>query len=62
MRVFIAGASGVLGRRLVRQFVERGHSVIGLVRSPKGEITVQEAGGEPQQTARPARHCGRAHQ
>src|SRR3984957_873971 len=48
MKVFIAGASGVLGRRLVRQFVERGHSVIGLVRSPKGEITVQEAGGEPQ--------------
>jgi nucleoside-diphosphate-sugar epimerase len=48
MRVFIAGASGVLGRRLVRQFVERGHSVIGLVRSPKGEIAVQEAGGEPQ--------------
>jgi 2-alkyl-3-oxoalkanoate reductase len=49
MRVFIAGASGVLGRRLVRQFVERGHSVIGLVRSPKGEIAVQEAGGEARQ-------------
>jgi nucleoside-diphosphate-sugar epimerase len=49
MRVFIAGASGVLGRRLVRQFVERGHSVVGLVRSPKSEITVQDAGGEPRQ-------------
>jgi nucleoside-diphosphate-sugar epimerase len=48
MRVFIAGASGVLGRRLVRQFMERGHSVIGLVRNPKGEIAVQDAGGEPQ--------------
>lgn len=46
MRVFIAGASGVLGRRLVRQFVERGHFVVGLVRSPKGEIAVQDAGGE----------------
>ena len=33
MKVFIAGASGVLGRRLVRQFVARGHSVIGQVRS-----------------------------
>ena len=47
MRVFIAGASGVLGRRLVRQFVARGHSVIGQVRSPKAENAVKEAGGEP---------------
>jgi nucleoside-diphosphate-sugar epimerase len=47
MRVFIAGASGVLGRRLVRRFVARGHSVVGQVRSPKAEIAVKEAGGEP---------------
>jgi 2-alkyl-3-oxoalkanoate reductase len=47
MKVFIAGASGVLGRRLVRQFVMRGHSVIGQVRSPKAESAVREAGGEP---------------
>jgi nucleoside-diphosphate-sugar epimerase len=47
MRVFIAGASGVLGRRLVRQFVERGHAVIGQVRSAKAESAVREAGGEP---------------
>jgi nucleoside-diphosphate-sugar epimerase len=47
MKVFIAGASGVLGRRLVRQFVARGHSVVGQVRSPKAEIAVKEAGGEP---------------
>jgi nucleoside-diphosphate-sugar epimerase len=47
MKVFIAGASGVLGRRLVRQFVARGHSVIGQVRSPKAETGVKEAGGEP---------------
>jgi nucleoside-diphosphate-sugar epimerase len=47
MKLFIAGASGVLGRRLVRQFVARGHSVIGQVRSPKAEIAVREAGGEP---------------
>ena len=49
MRVFIAGASGVLGRRLVRQLVERGHSVIGLARSLKSENSVQAAGGEPRQ-------------
>src|SRR5882672_6046160 len=47
MKVFIAGASGVLGRRLVRQFVARGHSGIGLARSPKSESAVSEAGGEP---------------
>src|SRR6266446_2724177 len=47
MKVFIAGASGVLGRRLVRQFVARGHSVIGQVRSPKSESAVKEAGGQP---------------
>jgi len=47
MKIFIAGASGVLGRRLARQFVARGHSVIGQVRSPKAESAVKEAGGEP---------------
>lgn len=47
MKVFIAGASGVLGRRLVRQFVARGHVAIGLVRSAKAESAVKEAGGEP---------------
>lgn len=47
MKIFIAGASGVLGRRLTRQFVARGHSVIGLVRSAKSESAVKEAGGEP---------------
>jgi nucleoside-diphosphate-sugar epimerase len=49
MKVFIAGASGILGRRLVRQFVARGHAVIGQVRSPKAEAAVKDAGGEPRQ-------------
>lgn len=47
MKVFISEASGVLGRRLVRQFIARGHSVIGQFRSEKAESTVNEAGGEP---------------
>src|SRR5882724_3940914 len=47
MKVFIAGASGVLGRRLIRQFTARGHSVIGQVRSAKAETVVKAAGGEP---------------
>jgi nucleoside-diphosphate-sugar epimerase len=47
MKVFIAGASGVLGRRLIRQLTARGHSVIGQVRSVKAESVVKAAGGEP---------------
>jgi nucleoside-diphosphate-sugar epimerase len=49
MKVFIAGASGVLGRRLIRQLVARGHAVVGQTRSAKAEIAVSEAGGEPRQ-------------
>lgn len=46
MKIFIAGAIGVLGRRLIEQFRARGHSVIGLVRSPHGEQIVQSLDGE----------------
>jgi 2-alkyl-3-oxoalkanoate reductase len=49
MKVFIAGASGVLGRRLIRQLTARGHSVIGQIRSAKAESVVKAAGGEPRQ-------------
>jgi nucleoside-diphosphate-sugar epimerase len=47
MKIFIAGASGVLGRRLVRELAARGHSVIGQVRSAKSEAAVKGAGGDP---------------
>jgi len=65
MKVFIAGASGVLGRRLVRQLVARGHAVIGQVRSAKAEGAVKAAGGEarhadlfdPESLARAADGC-----
>ncbi len=46
MRVFIAGATGVLGRRMVRQFSERGHGVVGLARDEKGRQTIERLGGE----------------
>ena len=32
MKVFVAGASGVLGRQLVPQLVARGHEVVGMTR------------------------------
>lgn len=46
MKIFIAGATGVLGRRLIRQFRERGHAVTGLVRNERGEQIVRELGAE----------------
>jgi nucleoside-diphosphate-sugar epimerase len=45
LRIFIAGASGVLGRRLVPQLVERGHHVIGTTRS--NPDVVRSLGAEP---------------
>lgn len=46
MRIFIAGATGVLGRRMVRQFKDKNHRVIGLARDEKGKQTIQKLGGE----------------
>lgn len=47
MKIFVAGATGVLGRRLVHALALRGHEVVGLVRSAPGAATVREAGGTP---------------
>jgi 2-alkyl-3-oxoalkanoate reductase len=46
MKVFIAGASGVLGRRLIVQFRARGHEVVGLTRSEENEKVVRSMGAE----------------
>lgn len=46
MKILIAGATGVLGRGLVRQFVSRGHSVLGLARGSEGERLIESLGGE----------------
>jgi 2-alkyl-3-oxoalkanoate reductase len=47
MRVFVAGASGAIGRRLVPRLVERGHEVVGTFRSPGGGSRVRALGAEP---------------
>jgi nucleoside-diphosphate-sugar epimerase len=46
MKIFIAGATGVLGRELIRQYMARGHAVIGLARSEQGERMIRSLGGE----------------
>ena len=45
LRIFVAGATGALGRRLVPQLVERGHHVIGTTRSRSDEVRAM--GAEP---------------
>ena len=46
MRVFVAGASGAIGRRLVPQLIDRGHEVIGTSRSPGGAERVRALGAQ----------------
>lgn len=46
MKVFIAGATGVLGRRVVRVFRGHGDEVVGLARNAKNEATIRSLGGE----------------
>ena len=44
MRVFVAGASGVIGRRLVPRLIERGHEVVGTTRTRRKLETVRALG------------------
>lgn len=47
MRAFIAGATGVLGRRLVAELTDRGHEVVGLTRDERGDELVEARDGVP---------------
>jgi 2-alkyl-3-oxoalkanoate reductase len=47
MRVFVTGASGAIGTRLVPQLIDRGHEVIGTFRSPGRAERVRALGAEP---------------
>jgi 2-alkyl-3-oxoalkanoate reductase len=47
MRVFVVGASGAIGTRLVPQLIARGHEVIGSSTSPRGADRVRALGAEP---------------
>ena len=46
MRVFVAGASGAIGTRLVPQLIDRGHEVVGTYRSPGHGDRVRALGAE----------------
>jgi len=47
MKVFVAGATGVLGRKLVPQLVARGHEVVGMTRSTAKKDLVRSLGARP---------------
>jgi 2-alkyl-3-oxoalkanoate reductase len=47
MKVFIAGATGALGRQLVPQLVARGHEVVGMTRSASKQDLVRSLGARP---------------
>ena len=47
MKVFIAGATGVLGRQLVPQLVAKGHEVVGMTRSALKQDLVHSLGARP---------------
>lgn len=46
MRVFVAGASGAIGRPLVRRLVAAGHEVTGTTRRPERAEEIRAAGAE----------------
>jgi nucleoside-diphosphate-sugar epimerase len=47
MRVFLAGATGVIGRRLVPQLIGEGHQVTGMIRSSQKIEELRRMGADP---------------
>jgi nucleoside-diphosphate-sugar epimerase len=47
MRIFVAGATGAVGRALVPALVSAGHSVTGMTRSPEKAAAIGRGGAEP---------------
>jgi nucleoside-diphosphate-sugar epimerase len=47
MKVFVAGASGALGKQLVPKLVEQGHEVTGMTRTAAKRDLVRELGARP---------------
>jgi nucleoside-diphosphate-sugar epimerase len=47
MRIFLAGATGVIGLRLLPLLVAEGHQVAGMTRSPEKATAIRAVGAEP---------------
>jgi nucleoside-diphosphate-sugar epimerase len=46
VRIFLAGASGVIGTRLVPLLIKEGHTVAGLTRSPDKASMLRKLGAD----------------
>lgn len=44
MKIFVAGATGAVGRPLVRRLVAVGHEVVGVTRSEEKAVWLREKG------------------
>lgn len=49
MKIFVAGASGVLGRAFLREARAAGHAVVGMTRSERGARAMEALGATPVQ-------------
>ena len=47
MRVFVTGASGAIGSRLVPQLIDAGHEVVGTHNSPASAERLRALGAKP---------------
>ena len=47
MKIFVAGATGALGKQLVPQLVAKGHEVVGMTRSEPKTDQLRELGAQP---------------
>lgn len=47
MKIFVAGATGAIGRPLIAQLLAKGHDVVALSRSPEKARTLAQQGVEP---------------
>ena len=47
MKIFVAGATGAVGRPLVSALIKAGHSVVGLTRTPAKAELIRRMGAEP---------------
>jgi nucleoside-diphosphate-sugar epimerase len=47
VKVFVAGSSGAIGRRLIPQLIERGHQVVAMTRSAEKAPSLRTLGAEP---------------
>ena len=47
MKVFVAGATGAIGRPLIKNLALAGHTTFGMVRSQNSNESLSDSGAEP---------------